>query len=134
NEKTYHQIFISCRALSTRILASVWWFFTLIMISSYTANLAASLTLSRMAPAISNVEELAKQTAIQYGCRKGGSTWEFFKNSNHSTYQRMFNTMESNPEVYITAVVDAIERVRKGGYAYLMESSTIEHLVQRKCD
>lgn len=125
---------IAPKALSTRILASVWWFFTLIIISSYTANLAASLTLSMMSPAISNVEDLAKQTAIQYGCKRGGSTYEFFQNSNHSTYQRMFNTMESNPEVYINKMDDAIERVRKGGYAYLAESSTIEYLVQRQCD
>lgn len=122
------------RALSTRTLAAVWWFFTLIMISSYTANLAASLTLSRMAPAISNVEDLAKQTKIQYGCRKAGSTFEFFQNSNHTTYQRMFNTMEANPEVYIYTIEDAIERVRKGGYAYLAESSSIEYKVQRICD
>lgn len=124
--------------MSTRILASVWWFFTLIMISSYTANLAASLTLSQMTSAISNVEDLAKQNQIQYGCKKGGSTYEFFQNSNHTTYQRMFNTMESNQEVYINVQDQAIERVRKGteekGYAYLMESSTIEYLVQRQCD
>ncbi|OTF78230.1 kainate-selective ionotropic glutamate receptor-like protein [Euroglyphus maynei] len=122
------------RALSTRCLATIWWFFTLIIISSYTANLAASLTLSRMAPAISSVEDLAKQTAILYGCRKGGSTWEFFAQSNNTIYQRMFNTMEANPEVYINKVTDAIERVRKGGYAYLAESSTIEYLIQRRCD
>ena len=36
------------RALSTRTLASIWWFFTLIMISSYTANLAAFLTGNQM--------------------------------------------------------------------------------------
>ena len=32
------------RAISTRMVAGMWWFFTLIMISSYTANLAAFLT------------------------------------------------------------------------------------------
>lgn len=122
------------RALSTRTLASVWWFFVLITLASYTANLAASLTLSMMSPAISNVEDLAKQTAIQYGCKRGGSTYEFFQNSNHSTFQRMFNYMEANPEVYINRLDDAIERVRKGGYAYLAESSTIEYLIQRQCD
>lgn len=122
------------RALSTRTLATIWWFFTLIIISSYTANLAASLTLSRMAPAISSAEDLAKQTAILYGCRRGGSTHEFFANSNNSMYQRMYNTMESNPEVYIDKINDAIERVRKGGYAYLAESSSIEYQIQRRCD
>ena len=29
-----------CRAISTRMVAGMWWFFTLIMVSSYTANLA----------------------------------------------------------------------------------------------
>jgi hypothetical protein len=80
------------RALSTRTLASIWWFFTLIMISSYTANLAASLTLSRMAPAIANVEDLAKQTVIQYGCKKGGSTHEFFQVS-HNFFFLLYNTL-----------------------------------------
>ena len=32
------------RSVSTRMVAGMWWFFTLIMISSYTANLAAFLT------------------------------------------------------------------------------------------
>ncbi|KAJ1358699.1 Glutathione reductase (GR) (GRase) [Parelaphostrongylus tenuis] len=33
------------KALSGRIASSAWWFFTLIIVSSYTANLAAFLTL-----------------------------------------------------------------------------------------
>ncbi|NXB81676.1 GRIK3 protein, partial [Donacobius atricapilla] len=45
-------IFISSelmpKALSTRIIGGIWWFFTLIIISSYTANLAAFLTVERM--------------------------------------------------------------------------------------
>ena len=31
---------ITTRAISTRMVAGMWWFFTLIMVSSYTANLA----------------------------------------------------------------------------------------------
>ena len=41
-------------AFSTRMIAGLWWFFTLIMISSYTANLAAFLTVERMDSPISN--------------------------------------------------------------------------------
>ena len=33
-------IFSSSRSISTRTIAVMWWFFTLIMMSSYTANLA----------------------------------------------------------------------------------------------
>lgn len=66
------------RAVSGRIVGSVWWFFTLIIISSYTANLAAFLTVDRMNTPINSVEDLAKQTKIQYGSLKGGSTYSFF--------------------------------------------------------
>ena len=36
-------IMMMSRAISTRMVAGMWWFFTLIMISSYTANLAGLL-------------------------------------------------------------------------------------------
>lgn len=97
------------RALSTRTLASIWWFFTLIMISSYTANLAAFLTVSRMASPIENAEDLAKQAVIQYGCKYDGSTYNFFKTSNHTTYERMWSTMESiRPSVFVNSNAQGI--------------------------
>ena len=65
--------------MSGRIVGSVWWFFTLILISSYTANLAAFLTSERMQNPIESAEDLAKQTEIKYGTLNGGSTQEFFK-------------------------------------------------------
>lgn len=61
------------------MLASMWWFFTLIMISSYTANLAAFLTVDKMETPIKGVEDLAKQTKIKYGALEGGSTSTFFR-------------------------------------------------------
>ena len=67
------------RAVSTRMVAGMWWFFTLIMISSYTANLAAFLTVERMESPIESAEDLSKQSTIKYGCLKGGSTAAFFR-------------------------------------------------------
>ena len=61
------------------MVAAMWWFFTLIMISSYTANLAAFLTVERMASPIESAEDLAKQTKIKYGCVGSGSTGAFFR-------------------------------------------------------
>ena len=65
--------------MSGRIVGSVWWFFTLILISSYTANLAAFLTSERMQSPIESAEDLAKQTEIKYGTVEGGSTQGFFR-------------------------------------------------------
>jgi hypothetical protein len=67
------------RSVSGRLVASAWWFFTLIIISSYTANLAAFLTVERMVSPIESAEQLSRQTEIQYGAVEGGSTKEFFK-------------------------------------------------------
>ena len=61
------------------MVAGMWWFFTLIMISSYTANLAAFLTVERMESPIESAEDLAKQSTIKYGCVGGGSTSTFFR-------------------------------------------------------
>lgn len=70
---------ISPRSISGRIVGSVWWFFTLILISSYTANLAAFLTVERMVTPINSPEDLASQTEVQYGTLIHGSTWDFFR-------------------------------------------------------
>uniref|UniRef100_A0A915C8N3 Glutamate receptor 1 n=1 Tax=Parascaris univalens TaxID=6257 RepID=A0A915C8N3_PARUN len=67
------------RSISGRIASSAWWFFTMIIVSSYTANLAAFLTLEKMQAPIESVEDLAKQTKIKYGIQQGGSTAQFFK-------------------------------------------------------
>lgn len=72
-------ISFSNRSLSGRIVGGVWWFFTLIIISSYTANLAAFLTVERMVSPIESAEDLAKQTEIAYGTLDSGSTKEFFR-------------------------------------------------------
>lgn len=59
---------------------SMWWFFTLIMVSSYTANLAAFLTVESKFYAIKSVSDLANNPyGITYGAKKGGATFSFFK-------------------------------------------------------
>jgi hypothetical protein len=95
-------------------VGGIWWFFTLIIISSYTANLAAFLTVERMITPIENAEDLAMQTEITYGTLESGSTMTFFRvksslkfrlNENlnrisHSqdsmieTYKKMWRSME----------------------------------------
>lgn len=60
----------------------MWWFFTLIMVSSYTANLAAFLTTETPDTPFSNVEELVKyadEKGITYGAKSNGATANFFR-------------------------------------------------------
>ncbi|XP_026541660.1 glutamate receptor 1 isoform X3 [Notechis scutatus] len=129
---------ISPRSLSGRIVGGVWWFFTLIIISSYTANLAAFLTVERMVSPIESAEDLAKQTEIAYGTLDGGSTKEFFRRSKIAVFEKMWTYMKSaEPSVFVPTTEEGMKRVRrsKGKYAYLLESTMNEYIEQRKpCD
>ncbi|MGH0131140.1 UNVERIFIED_CONTAM: hypothetical protein FKN15_045106 [Acipenser sinensis] len=129
---------ISPRSLSGRIVGGVWWFFTLIIISSYTANLAAFLTVERMVSPIESAEDLAKQTEIAYGTLDSGSTKEFFRRSKIALFDKMWTYMKSaEPSVFVKTTAEGVVRVRKskGKYAYLLESTMNEYIEQRKpCD
>ena len=72
-------VLIGCRSIAGRVIGGAWWFFVLIVITSYTANLAAFLTVERMLTPIESADDLAKQTKIAYGIMAGGSTEKFFE-------------------------------------------------------
>ncbi|XP_043972197.1 glutamate receptor ionotropic, kainate 2 isoform X3 [Gambusia affinis] len=123
------------KALSTRIVGGIWWFFTLIIISSYTANLAAFLTVERMESPIDSADDLAKQTKIEYGVVEDGATMIFFKKTKISTYDKMWEFMSSRRHsVMVKNIEEGIHRVLTSDYAFLMESTTIEFVTQRNCN
>ncbi|XP_024938039.1 glutamate receptor ionotropic, kainate 2 isoform X4 [Cephus cinctus] len=123
------------KATSTRIVGGIWWFFTLIIISSYTANLAAFLTVERMITPIENAADLAEQTEISYGTLEGGSTMTFFRDSKIGIYQKMWRFMESKrPTVFVSTYEEGVKRVLEGDYAFLMESTMLDYAVQRDCN
>ncbi|XP_054620044.1 glutamate receptor ionotropic, kainate 5-like isoform X3 [Dunckerocampus dactyliophorus] len=123
------------RALKHAILPPARWAFTLIIISSYTANLAAFLTVQRMEAPIESADDLADQTDIQYGTIHGGSTMTFFMNSRYQTYQRMWTYMHSKqPSVFVKTTEDGIARVLNSRYAFLMESTMNEYYRRLDCN
>lgn len=81
----------------------MWWFFALIMCSSYTANLAAFLTNAAMDDSIKSAEDLAMQTKIKFGTVAGGSTYSFFKVSTYiiSSFMRKLKISKLNYFHYI---------------------------------
>ncbi|CAJ1062714.1 glutamate receptor ionotropic%2C kainate 3 [Xyrichtys novacula] len=123
------------KALSTRIIGGIWWFFTLIIISSYTANLAAFLTVERMDSPLDSADDIAKQTKIEYGVVKDGATMTFFRKSKVSTFEKMWAFMSSKPSTsLVKSIEDGIQRVLKSDYALIMESSTIDYITRRNCN
>uniref|UniRef100_A0A7N8YRA8 Glutamate receptor n=1 Tax=Mastacembelus armatus TaxID=205130 RepID=A0A7N8YRA8_9TELE len=117
------------KALSTRIIGGIWWFFTLIIISSYTANLAAFLTVERMDSPVDSADDIAKQTKIEYGVVKDGATMSFFK-----VQHKHFSIMNKPSTSLVKSIEDGIQRVLKSDYALIMESSTIDYITRRNCN
>ena len=104
------------------------------MISSYTANLAAFLTIERMDLPISSIEDLAK-SKIKYGSIKTGSTASFFRESNSVFYRKLWKNMESFEDSMVNSNSEGVAKViqENGAYAFFMESTSIEYQVERNC-
>nr|XP_014341697.1 PREDICTED: glutamate receptor ionotropic, delta-1 [Latimeria chalumnae] len=89
-------------SVAMRIVMGSWWLFTLIVCSSYTANLAAFLTVSRMDNNIRTFQDLAKQLDMSYGTVKDSSVYSYFraKGTNpleqDSTYADLWRTISKN--------------------------------------
>lgn len=49
-------------------------------------------------------------------------------------YKKMWQFMHANPDVFVSSASEGIAKVKKGGFAYLLESSTNEYLRERNCE
>ncbi|KAJ1526273.1 hypothetical protein ONE63_009427 [Megalurothrips usitatus] len=65
--------------LSGRLVAATWWLFGFIIIASYTANLAAFLTVSRLDTPVESLDDLSKQYKIQYAPFNGSPAMTYFQ-------------------------------------------------------
>ncbi|XP_017844827.1 glutamate receptor ionotropic, kainate 2 [Drosophila busckii] len=127
---------IGPKALSTRIVGTFWWFFTLIVVSSYTANLAAFLTIENPQSLINNVDDLAEnKDGVIYGAKRTGSTRQFFLSSQEDRYRKMDEFMTAHPEYLTESNQEGVDRVKRStNYAFLMESTSIEFNTKRECN
>jgi len=72
---------------------------------------------------------------IEVGTYEGGSTMNYFKNSENDVYQRIWNNMQREGAM-TQSNQEGVDRVleEKGGYAYIMEAPSIEYWIERHCD
>ena len=67
---------MNTRAISTRMVAGMWWFFTLIMVSSYTANLAGVSMMTMAMMICCSLPDGVKDVIAGELCRRFGETDE----------------------------------------------------------
>ena len=66
--------------MSGRVLVASYWLFVVLMLATFTANLAAFLTVERMQTTVASLEELARQSKINYTVVANSSYMEYFRN------------------------------------------------------
>ena len=123
---------LSHRSVSGRTVAAFWWATSMIIIATYTANLAAFLTFNRMKLSINSVEALASQTQVSYGTlRTDTAALEFFQRSILPSYNAMYEFMKSRGTLS-DSLAQGIERVRKNNVAFIYDSVILEAEMYKK--
>uniref|UniRef100_A0A4W3IEB1 Glutamate receptor n=1 Tax=Callorhinchus milii TaxID=7868 RepID=A0A4W3IEB1_CALMI len=128
--------------LATRMMMGVWWLFALIVISSYTANLAAFLTINRIETSIQSLQDLSKQTDIPYGTVMESAVYEhirvkgmnpFERDNMYSQMWRMINR-GNGTENSVKDSQEGIRRVKGGHYAFVWDVAVLEYVALNSPD
>ncbi|XP_025765798.1 glutamate receptor ionotropic, delta-1 isoform X2 [Oreochromis niloticus] len=122
-------------SVALRIVMGSWWLFTLIVCSSYTANLAAYLTVSRMDHAIRSFQDLARQIDVDYGTVRDSAVYDYFRNKGtnpleqDSTYSELWRTISKNNgmDYSVSSPSEGIRKAKKGPYAFLWDMAVLEY-------
>uniref|UniRef100_A0A3P8QG24 Glutamate receptor n=1 Tax=Astatotilapia calliptera TaxID=8154 RepID=A0A3P8QG24_ASTCA len=123
-------------SVALRIVMGSWWLFTLIVCSSYTANLAAYLTVSRMDHAIRSFQDLARQIDVDYGTVRDSAVYDYFRNKGtnpleqDSTYSELWRTISKNNgmDYSVSSPSEGIRKAKKGPYAFLWDMAVLEYV------
>ncbi|XP_063720038.1 glutamate receptor ionotropic, delta-2-like [Symsagittifera roscoffensis] len=122
---------------AARIMGCFWWFFTLIITATYTANLAAFLTVNRMETPIDSLQSLVAQNNVKYGTVRHSPIHLDFKNQSemNALYERIANYLDHQHSNKDSILVDDAEegyrRVREGGYAFMWDNPILQWMKRR---
>ncbi|KAM6897757.1 glutamate receptor ionotropic, delta-1 isoform 2-T2 [Xenentodon cancila] len=122
-------------SVALRIVMGSWWLFTLIVCSSYTANLAAYLTVSRMDHAIRSFQDLARQIDVDYGTVRDSAVYDYFRNKGtnpleqDNTYAELWRTISKNNgmDYSVSSPSEGIRKAKKSPYAFLWDMAVLEY-------
>ncbi|CAH1243522.1 GRIA1 [Branchiostoma lanceolatum] len=124
------------RSYAGRVAAGTWWFFVLVAIASYTANLAAFLSQSSAQQQIKTLSDLAEQTDVPYGTYDGYSIVEFFQQSQEEPFKTLGKYLTKNAdEVLVTANSrQAMDRAIEGNYIFISPTTYEYEILKERCD
>merc|ERR1719192_2002489 len=121
------------RSFSARVLGMVWAGFAMIIVASYTANLAAFLVLDKPQTSLSGINDPRLRNPVEnftYATVKGSAVDMYFRRQVElsNMYRTMEGTHYKNPELAIEAVLNGSLK------AFIWDSSRLEFEAARDCD
>ncbi|XP_072289410.1 glutamate receptor ionotropic, delta-2 isoform X2 [Eucyclogobius newberryi] len=128
--------------LATRMMMGVWWMFALIVISSYTANLAAFLTISRIENSIQSLQDLSKQTELPYGTVLDSAVYDqvrskamnpFERDPMYSQMWRMMNRT-GGAENNVEESREGIRKVKFAHFGFVWDSAVLNYVANNDED
>ncbi|CAH3162257.1 unnamed protein product [Pocillopora meandrina] len=122
------------KSSSGRILTGCYWFCILIMISTYTANLAAFLVVKDNDNPINNLEDIVRST-YQVAVIESGSTYEAFRTSQYVTHEKIWNRMVTAGS-FVQSTAEGIQMVRdRDQFVFISDGPVLKHAAQQPpCD
>ncbi|XP_062449193.1 probable glutamate receptor [Rhea pennata] len=123
------------KALSVRVIAAIWWLFTIALLAAYIANFTALLSAGSEQLPIQTFEDLVKQRELEFGTLDGSSTFYFFKNSKNPIHQLIYEYMDKRRDyVLVKTYQEAVQRVMESNYAFIGESVSQDLAAARHCN
>ncbi|XP_051493024.1 probable glutamate receptor isoform X1 [Apus apus] len=123
------------KALSVRVIAAIWWLFTIALLAAYIANFTALLSSGTEQLPIQTFEDLVKQRKIEFGTLEGSSTFYYFKNSKNPIHQMIYEYMDKRRDhVLVKTYQEAVQRVMESDYAFIGESISQDLAAARHCN
>ncbi|XP_070181253.1 glutamate receptor ionotropic, kainate 1-like [Littorina saxatilis] len=119
------------RRTSARFVLGCWWVFTILIMSIYTATLAAMLTVTKQPGLIDSIDQVAAATHLT-PVTLAGTNWEtLFKTAEIGVYKEIGMRMQEGPNVL--DVDQALQYVKDGTGVWLYDISQLDYFYRQDC-
>ncbi|XP_035687723.1 glutamate receptor ionotropic, kainate 2-like [Branchiostoma floridae] len=110
------------KSTAGRVVAGTWWFFVLVTVASYTANLAAFLGRANRVYAVQTPEQLVADRLMPYGTYEGYTLLKFLQNTSLPPFRAMGKYMQEHSDTSILKSKDeGLRRASEGNFAFIGE-------------
>ncbi|GFO10385.1 glutamate receptor ionotropic, kainate 3 [Plakobranchus ocellatus] len=117
---------------SARLVLGTFWVVIIIFTSTYTADLAAVLTVNTQEEPMNTLAQLESQSEIMPLIEQGSNLQTLFFSASNGIYYDVAQMMTDMPVV--TNFKDAMKMVEERNMAYISDMSQIDYIVGQDCD